>query len=527
MRDFDREISVKEMQILDENSRDYGIQPAMLMECAGYSATQTIVRKYRLQKGHHVLILCGTGNNGGDGFVIARHLLTNQINVSVLLIGQIENIRTAEAKQNWNILESLHLNLHKEVVKDSSYFESLPKELKENCAKFKIVVDCLLGTGIKGKVRDPIRSAMEFVNTFKDSSAKIISIDLPSGFDPNSGSRADIVIDADLLITFHREKVGFVNLPVKEIIVNSIGIPMESDLFVGSGDVKFNMPKRTEFIHKGQFGRVLIIGGSNQYSGAPALSAMAALQMGMDLVYVYAPKSVSDVIRSYSPNLIVKSGFENNICKQDIPEIKKFLIQADCVVIGPGLGTDPKTEEVFPEILLSIKESDKPVVIDADALKLLKSHKPLLKTIRAVLTPHLHEFFELTGKKLPLQTHFLKNIHLLEKTINSFGGVFLVKGRYDYISNGKQTRINRTGTPEMAVGGTGDILTGIVASLIAVKLDLYDAACCSAFLNGKLGEYYQHPTQSYHKGIIKNQKPLPMKSSDLLKYIPLVLQEYT
>ena len=179
MRDFDHNISVKEMQIQDKNSSDYGIPPSTLMECAGFSAAQTI-QKIPIKKGDHVTIVCGTGNNGGDGFVIARHLLANQIQVTLILVGHPDHIRTSEAQQNWDILQSLLINLHVYIAKDSSFFNEIPKDAESRLKKCKVIVDCLLGTGIRGSVREPIRSAIQFVNSFSKESTKIVSIDVPS-----------------------------------------------------------------------------------------------------------------------------------------------------------------------------------------------------------------------------------------------------------------------------------------------------------------------------------------------------------
>jgi NAD(P)H-hydrate epimerase len=243
--------------------------------------------------------------------------------------------------------------------------------------------------------------------------------------------------------------------------------------------------------------------------------------MGMDLVYIFAPKSVADVIRTYSPNLIVRSGVEDNICWKDVPAIKELVKKVDAVVIGPGLGTDPETEKAFPHIITALKEKNKPTVIDAEAIRLSKSLKKEFVGLIAIITPHANEFKELTGKKLPDQNLFQKRILSLEKIASEWGNNFLVKGQYDYISNGETTRINKTGVPEMAVGGTGDILTGILVSLLALRIEPFTAACCAAFLNGKLGEFYQN----YHKRTIKNGTPL--KSSDLLEFIPQVLKEHT
>ncbi|MHA1109714.1 MAG: NAD(P)H-hydrate dehydratase [Promethearchaeota archaeon] len=517
MRDFDRNISVKEMQILDKNSSDYGITPSTLMECAGYSAAQNIVNI--VKKNDRVFIMCGTGNNGGDGFVIARHLMAAQISVSLFLVGHPDHIRTQEARNNWKILQSLQLNLQIYIVKDSSFFENLATEIKTQKKKCKVIVDCLVGTGIRGKVREPIRSAITFTNSFSEQLTNIISIDVPSGVDPDTEKTADTFVRPDILITFHRRKIGFDNLTIPKVIINPIGIPVDADIFIGSGDIQFTIPKRNKLNHKGQYGKVLIIGGSEQFSGAPALAGMAALQMGMDLVYIFAPKSVADVIRTYSPNLIVRSGQEKNICAKDVPTLVDLINKVDTVVIGPGLGTDPTTKKAFPLIISHLKDENIPLVIDANAITLSKFLKDDLPS-EVIFTPHANEFYELTGKKLPDQLDLHKRRTFLEKNADMWKATFLVKGRYDFITNGKKTRINKTGVPEMAVGGTGDILAGILGSLLALKINSFDAACCAAFINGKLGEFYQ----SYHKGTIK--KGTPLKSSDLLEFIPSVLKQY-
>jgi NAD(P)H-hydrate epimerase len=509
MRDFDRKLSVHEMQIHDKNSSDYGINPRFLMECAGYSAANSIIVEYKLKKNDGVLVVCGTGNNGGDGFVIARHLLAAQMNVTILLVGTPDSIHSSEAQLNWNILQKLLLGIRIQIVKDSSFFQSIPKDFITRVLKTKVVIDCLLGTGVKGKIREPIRSAIDFLNWFSEKDQKIISIDVPSGIDPNTGKKSDVYVKPNLLITFHREKTGFTKISDCKIITNPIGIPREADLFVGSGDLLYSKPKRSEFAHKGQYGKILIIGGSEHYSGAPALAGMAALQMGVDLVYVFAPKSVSDIIQGYSPNLIVRSGYGASICQKDLPIIEDLIEKVDSVIIGPGLGTHSDVKDSFPKIISALKKHNKPFVVDANAIVLLKSLKDEISGLKIVITPHANEFYQLMGKKMPDQEQFDKTIRVLEKTAKEWNVTFLIKGRYDYITNGKTTRINKTGVPQMSVGGTGDILTGIIATFLALGIDSFLSACNGAYISGKLGERHQNR--------FKNKS---LKSSDLLEFIP-------
>lgn len=526
MREFNRKISVKEMQIVDENSTDYGIPKSFLMECAGLSAAQTVFEKFNLglNSKNEVIIICGTGNNGGDGFVIARHLAARQVSVTVLLIGNPDDIRSEEARQNWKILSNLMFHLEIHIVRDSSYFINTGFQIPEGIISDPdLVIDCLLGTGVKGSIREPIKSAILFINGLKSKGKKIISIDVPSGMNPDSGIVEDISVEPNLVITFHRRKLGFKKSKFKipEIVLKSIGIPEDADFFIGIGDAMSGLKKRDLFNYKGQHGKVLIIGGSERYSGAPALSALAAAAMDMDLVIVYAPNSVADVIRSYSPNLIVRSGKSDNICEQDIQEISELIRWADSCVIGPGIGLSQETKKAMGEILKILVQEKKPVVIDADAIKICSSYKVLLKNTEAILTPHTGEFYILTNTKLPDQSDFKERAKILELVALTFDATFLVKGRYDFISNSEQTRVNKTGVPGMAVGGTGDILTGIIAALLALGNNKFDAACIGAYLCGKLGEEFQNLYKDDQKGSIKT-----FQASDLVKIIPKLIAKF-
>ncbi|MBD3353447.1 MAG: NAD(P)H-hydrate dehydratase [Candidatus Lokiarchaeota archaeon] len=523
MKDFDRTISVNEMRAMDQNTTDYGVPIEFLMECAGSSAARTILSTYSLNKESKVLVLCGTGNNGGDGFVVARHLLSAGVNVTLLLVGSPLKIRTKHALLNWKILSNLNLKFKRIVIKDSSFFDAKEESQLNELKQCDVIVDCLLGTGIRGRIREPIRSAIQFIRNLKKANKKIVSVDVPSGVDPDDGSLSDVYIQPDLLITFHRKKLGFekLNFKIPKIIVNSIGIPLDADLFVGSGDLKVTIKKRNKTNHKGQHGKVLVIGGSDQYSGAPALSAMAALEMDMDLVIVYAPKSVANVIRAYSPNLIVHEGTDSNINLDDIEKINELIEWADSIVLGPGMGLADETKEAVGKILDKCVETQKSVVIDADAIKICKNYKDLLKKSNAIVTPHSGEFTILTKTKLPAETSYFERARVLELVALNYGVTFLVKGRLDYICNGENTRINKTGVPEMAVGGTGDILTGIVASLLATKVDKFTAACVGAYINGKLGEIYKDIHKSNSNGKVET-----FKSSDLIGIIPIIISKF-
>lgn len=530
MQDFDRKLTVKEMNILDQNTTDYGVPVDFLMECAGYSAAMTIVNKFNLNKKPNdskILIICGTGNNGGDGFVIARHLAALKINATVILVGDPTDIKTQHALLNWKIICNLFLNIKINIIRDSSFFTGKDNNQLQEIEKSNIIIDCLLGTGVKGKIREPIKSAIEFINSLKKSKnnpkCNIISIDIPSGMDPDTGKISDICVECDLLITFHREKIGLQksSLRIPEIIVNPIGIPEESDLFIGTGNLKTNIKNRNSNNYKGQHGKVLVIGGSEQYSGAPALSAMAALAMDMDLVIVYAPNSISNVIRSYSPNLIVKDGKSKNICIEDLEDIFKLIDWADSIIIGPGIGLSQSTKDAVGKVIKYCIDKGKPVVVDADAIKISANLKDILKNNQVIFTPHAAEFLSLTGKNLPNDEKMAEKLQIIESSATELKSIIVLKGKWDYISDGNRTKINRTGVPEMAVGGTGDILTGIIGALCALGIDRFEAACIGAYISGKLGEEFQLLHANEEGGYIKT-----FKSSDLIGIIPIILAKF-
>ena len=487
-------VSSEEVAILDNNSEWLGIPKSHLMECAGYSFTMEIIKRYNLNNNSNskVLIFCGTGNNGGDGFVVARHLSSFGIRSLLVLIGNPKNIRTQEAKQNWDIISNnLNYIIQIKLIKDSTDIEGLSKALDESNG-FNIIVDGLLGTGIKGNIREPVSTAINFINKLKKiKKIPIVSIDVPSGLDPNTGIVAHKAIKSDLVITFHRNKRGMTidNKYINDICVKSIGIPWEASLFVGRGDLIPTLKVRNIDNHKGQFGRVLVIGGSKNYSGAPAYSSLTGIHFGCDLVITYVPQVVADVIRNYSPNLIVRTQPGDWLNSDALDEISWLIDWSNAIVIGPGMGIEEETEKLLVELLKKIKMGKKSLVLDADALKLVKDHLGQIKGQQVILTPHEEELKIMTGVEMPPYNNIEKRGKKIFELAKKLDVTLLIKGPYDYISNGKQLKINKTGCPEMSMGGTGDVLAGLCACFLTTENDSFQSACSAAFINGYIGEY--------------------------------------
>jgi len=320
----------RNMKRLDMNSEYLGVSRRLLMENAGRELS-------RACSGSNIAVFCGCGNNGGDGFAAARHLSSAGKKVRVYAV---YGTRTEDAQKNLEIVEKLP-SIKLEYVRDSSDCEAIEKGLKE-C---DTVVDALLGVGVKGEIREPIKSLVAAMNRSK---AEKIAADVPTpGF------------KADRVVSFHNAKTP------NAFVVN-IGIPTEADSFCGPGDVYCAIPERTGAEHKGDFGRLLVIGGSKDYVGAPILTAKAAYRTGADLVTIacpgYAARYVSD------PVLIIRPlSLEDHLSGADVDGLLK--VDCDSVVIGNGMGLHEETRSFVREFL---RKTDKPAVLDADALKLIE-----------------------------------------------------------------------------------------------------------------------------------------------------------
>ncbi|MGQ4832819.1 MAG: NAD(P)H-hydrate dehydratase [Candidatus Asgardarchaeia archaeon] len=477
-------LTTRLMRVLEENSEELGVSKHILMENAGNAVAEIIKEKHLIAEGGHVTVLCGTGNNGGDGFVAARHLSQYGYKVSVVVIGRFSQIRTGEALTNFQILrkQSLSIKLHE--LKDSSQIKDLEKIINDT----DLIVDAMLGTGIKGEIRSPFKDVIELANK---SGKPIVAVDTPTGLNPDTGEIHGTAIKAKITVTFHDIKAGLVNKSeyTGDVVVAGIGIPPEAFKFVGIGDLKLAYPPRPADAHKGDFGRVLVIGGSSLYSGAPILASLAAYKAGVDLVFVITSEKIANVLRGYSPSLIVREFPGGFINKDSIPIIEEHLKKIDAILLGPGIGLSDETKEVIYDVFSLIKSTKRPVVVDADGLKYLAELKDeLFPWQELVITPHTGEFrlFLGAGEKVPKDLNI--RMDFVKEKAKRLGITILLKGHIDIISDGSVVRANRTGNPSITVGGTGDVLAGLTVGLLARGNSNLDAACVAAYINGLAGD---------------------------------------
>ncbi len=430
------------IRAIDTNSIYLGVSALQLMENAGRVVADEAGEFSR------VAVFCGNGNNGGDGLVAARHLSSRGKIVSVYIL---EGKKTNANQKGVDVIRNLS-SIKIETIKDSSDCNRVGKELKG----FDLIIDALLGVGVKGEPREPIKSLVGIINRAR---AFKLSVDVPT---PG--------IKADLTVSFHIGKTD--NAKVVDI-----GIPPEAELQCGPGDVLRVIPQRKGREHKGEFGRVLVVGGSREFIGAPVIAGRAALRTGVDLVTVMCPSYVAERI-PFDPDLIINPlESEFYLGKEDVNSIldKEF----DSIIIGNGLSRQDKSRYALKNLLRKL--GDKNVVLDADALKLVK---PSWLRENFILTPHEGEFRALFGEAGETPDDKRETVERIARKTTS---TIVLKNPTDIISNGTETRLNRSGNAAMTVGGTGDALAGIIGAFHCWTTP-FQAACAGAFLCGIAGD---------------------------------------
>ncbi len=450
-------ISATEMRVLDRNAQHFGVSILDLMENAG-KAVADVALQDLAAAGKKVLVVCGTGNNGGDGFVAARQL-AKAAHVTVLLARAPDQISTDEARTNFAR------------IKDVRTLEGLDKS-ETAMADADLIIDALLGIGAEGTLREPYAALIREMNA---SGKPILSVDVPSGLG------ADPVVRPKVTVSMYDAKEGMTPGNSGTIRIADIGIPAQVARTIGPGEfLLYPVPKSES--HKGQNGSLLIVSGG-PFTGAPALVAMGALSMGADLVHIATPALAAPVVAGYSPNFIVHPLVGHRLLNEDVDIILELAGKANALAIGPGLGDAPGT---LASIRTIVKSVDLPVVFDADAIRAIGQETTALARKHAVATPHAREFALLTGKTLPEALE--EKAKIVQEAARSLGITILLKGHVDIVSDGTRTKFNYTGNAGMTVGGTGDVLCGAVGGLLSKGAAPFDAARIAAFSNGAAGD---------------------------------------
>jgi NAD(P)H-hydrate epimerase len=468
---------------------DIGIPSLVLMENAGRQAVAAMEAMYGDLPERQVAVLCGRGNNGGDGFVIARTLAQRGVEVSVFLIGRVADVR-GDARTNLEILGRLGLTIVE--VADSQAWELHFSEVSD-CT---LIVDAIFGTGLNAPVTGLIESVIADVNA---SAIPVVAIDLPSGLSADSADLIGPSIEAGLTVTLAAPKLPLVLPPAEtragDIVIADIGIPgdvLESvdgpriDLLTRASMRELVNP-RTPDSHKGDFGRVLVVAGSRGKTGAAHLSAVGALRSGAGLVTVATPLSCQPVIAAMAAEYMTE-GLAENDHGLDLEGVDRVLEWArDVVAIGPGLGRADGTRQFIRQL---VDRATMPLVIDADGLNAFAGDPEKLAGREGrdvIITPHPGEMGRLVG----MSTDEVQASRLeIARNFASAHHVYVVlKGHRTLIAtpDGK-VFINPTGNPGMATGGTGDVLTGMIAAWLAQLLDAEAACKLAVYLHGMAGD---------------------------------------
>ncbi|NOZ31153.1 MAG: NAD(P)H-hydrate dehydratase [Crenarchaeota archaeon] len=495
-------ISVEDMRAYEINAVGRGIPLLLLMENAGRSVADYIEYKLGDVKGKRIAIIAGKGGNAGDGFVAARHLAGRGARVEVHLAFSPLEVSHSDARVNLDVIMKM------ESIKIHKPFSRNWLEVSDS----DVVVDALLGTGVRGSLRSPIREA---IKEFNNAPGFKVSIDVPSGVDPDTGRAADGSARAEATVTMHKLKRGLLKAReyTGEIAIASIGLTSDVEFYAGPGDVAARVPHRPKDAHKGVGGRVLVVAGSKYYVGAALLTATAAARTGVDLVYLASTRSIAEAGAERS-STIIPTPYEGDILtKKDVERLEKVVERVHSIAIGPGLGRESETIEAFCHLINKALQANKPVVVDADGLYAIQECTVKLRE-NVVLTPHRGEASRLLGGRQDEPTIMAREI------ASKLGSTTLVKGPLDVAcSPSGRCRMNRTGVPAMSVGGTGDVLTGVIAGILAKRNsilgnpDPLNSAITGAYIVGKAGELaYQKQGES-------------LTAFDLLDILPSILRD--
>lgn len=483
------------MKEIDKSAiEEYGIDETILMENAGLNVVLRMEREYGTFSGKIVNILCGPGNNGGDGLVIARHLINQGASVNVFLLfdAEKEEKLSKATKTNLEIIRKITNRIYRiSNEKDINLYEGM-------IVSAHFIVDAIFGTGFRGEPQPLYADIIDIVNR---AMVPVIAVDIPSGLEGDTGHASKHTIIADLTVTFALPKLGqiIVDGPkfVGKLVVADISIPRAAIQkkkikynLIDFDDIKFDIPMRLLDVHKGQVGKIMIIAGSRGLTGAAGLASEAALRMGAGVVTLFCPESLNTVFEQKLIEVMTyplpdegKGFFIEKNVNQILLEANKF----DVVLLGNGLGRNEETKEF---VLKLIKELKKPLVIDADGLNLLAEDTSILKEKSApiIITPHYMEMSRLTGKDIE---QIKKDpVNAAVEFAQEFGVITVLKSYRTIITDVTgEVYINTTGNPGMATAGMGDVFAGFVVSLFAQGLSPVNAAKVSAYLLGYIADY--------------------------------------
>jgi len=520
-------VTKEEMARLDRwTIEEVGIPEIVLMENAGRAVSEQVMSSAR---GTRVAtVVCGKGNNGGDGLVAARYLYERGVDARVFLLAEESKI-SGSAGSNLAVLKKMGIEVRE--VADEAGLKELQSSLKES----DVAVDAVFGIGFSGQIEGIPASAVDLINDSRPR--RIVSVDVPSGINSDTGEADSRAVRADVTVTFAYPKVGLLKHPASELagrlVTADIGIPKENPLHPKKAKAKkphdsattvitpefvsSRIPVRPASAHKGTCGSVLIVAGSPGMTGAALLTSKAALRSGAGLVRACVPKSQAAVADAALPEMITVGLPETGsgtLSDKALKDIMALYGKCDCLALGPGLSTQKGTVSLVRKLLKDIAGSRhvKPMVIDADALNAIADDISVLGALshNAVITPHPGEMARIAGISVDEVQRSRED--LAKKLSRNYGIIVVLKGSKTVVAKPGSSVINLTGNPGMAQAGMGDALTGAIAGFLAQGMKPFDASCAGVFVHGMAGDVVSS---------IKGDRGF--MASDLIDAIPYVM----
>jgi NAD(P)H-hydrate epimerase len=478
-------VTSNEMQEIDRVTIEkYGIPGPVLMERAGYAVALRIRELYPLKK---VVVLCGSGNNGGDGLVAARNLHNLGFSVNVFILAKKDAL-------------SSDCNLQYQIAKRIGIPLKFCKTLSKKDIHGSVVIDAIFGTGISRIVTGELAEIFSLLN---NSETPVVSVDIPSGISSDTGEIIGKAVKADFTVTFGLPKRGHYLYPGAEytgrLFIEDIGFPVglltSKKLKVDLIDKEFAaglIPQRPKYSHKGDYGHVLVVAGSKGKTGAALMTAKACLRAGAGLVTLGVPESLMNVFQrrvTEEMTLPLPDDSMGMLSSKAIDNILGSVSRGvDVIAVGPGIGISSDTEKIVVEL---VKKSPLPMVIDADGINCLKGKKNILKAARSpiILTPHPGEMARLLLKSEVRESIERDRINTAISFSKGTGAYIVLKGVPTIVSAPEgNAYVNTTGNPGMATAGSGDVLTGIIVSLMGQGLNPVDASTLGVYLHGLAGD---------------------------------------
>ena len=520
---FEPILSAAAMRTADNKTiEELGIPAFTLMESAGRAAVAELFNRVELQEEAHIVCLCGKGNNGGDGYVIARVCVERGIQTTVISVAP-EHELTEDAARNYRLLLNLDQNDPASRLHLIQY--SSPVQLP-TLSDASIIIDALLGTGIKNSLREPYVSLVQWIN---DQPAFVLAIDIPSGLHADTGEVLGKAVKADVTVSMGAYKAGLflgqgqaysgqkavVEIGIPQYIIREAASETGCALSPTLSWIRSRLPQRSLFAHKYSVGMTLIVAGSEGLSGAATLAAMAAEQSGSGAVVCAAPKEIQPILASKMTEVMTLGlpGSEEGLdISRSMEALAPTLKKAKALLIGCGMGQQPDTREFIRT--LAAAHAGSPLVLDADGLNAFAGHTHLFKKHSGgkwILTPHLGEFKRLVGDDVDL-TYRTQTV---QKYAVSWNCVLILKGTPAIVGTPDGlVYINPGINNALATAGTGDVLAGFCAGLLSQGLLPVDAALCALHIGISAAESY---SAQYH--------PSTMRASDLINHLRKTLSE--